>query len=307
DGARGRRTASRERRRARSRRAGLRGAALRAPPPRADGELRRAPGVRRTDAATRSPPPRPPARDPRPLQGRDDGRLRPALPPLDGTAPQGGPGARRLRPARRHAGPRARGSRGGLGLRDARGRAGSRRRGRAPGRRPARRPRRARGRRRARARARRRRREARADGREGADEDQVRPSAPEGDVTAPAGQAQTAVRITRRPDAGPEVLRARDPVTIVIFGASGDLARRKLIPALFRLQESSYLPERYAVVGFARTPMSDDQYRDSMRQALADADGGRAPVADSPLLQALHYSAGDAGDAASFTRLGERL
>ncbi len=126
-------------------------------------------------------------------------------------------------------------------------------------------------------------------------------------MTAPAGQAQTAVRITRRPDAGPEVLRARDPVTIVIFGASGDLARRKLIPALFRLQESSYLPERYAVVGFARTPMSDDQYRDSMRQALADADGGRAPVADSPLLQALHYSAGDAGDAASFTRLGERL
>ena len=55
-------------------------------------------------------------------------------------------------------------------------------------------------------------------------------------------------------DAGFDILRAKDPVTVVIFGASGDLAKRKLLPALYHLQQSGYLAERYAVIGFSRTP-----------------------------------------------------
>ena len=84
-----------------------------------------------------------------------------------------------------------------------------------------------------------------------------------------------------------EPLRARDPFAIVIFGASGDLSKRKLIPALYELRVAGYLPERYAVVGFSRTPMSDEQYREAMRQELAghSADGGEVP-ADDPLVRA---------------------
>ena len=61
---------------------------------------------------------------------------------------------------------------------------------------------------------------------------------------------------------GSELIRAKDPFTLVIFGASGDLAKRKLIPALYYLKESGYLADRYAVLGFSRTPMSDEAYRD---------------------------------------------
>ena len=73
------------------------------------------------------------------------------------------------------------------------------------------------------------------------------------------GRLTASVSATRREglvDAGFDLIRAKDPVTIVIFGASGDLAQRKLIPALYHLQAGGYLPERYAVIGFSRTPMT---------------------------------------------------
>src|SRR5215471_9976596 len=52
-----------------------------------------------------------------------------------------------------------------------------------------------------------------------------------------------------------------DPVTVVLFGASGDLAKRKVIPAMYDLAIHGALGPRYAIVGFARTPMSDDSFR----------------------------------------------
>jgi glucose-6-phosphate 1-dehydrogenase len=111
--------------------------------------------------------------------------------------------------------------------------------------------------------------------------------------------------------AGYEGIRAEEPVTVVIFGASGDLAKRKLIPALYHLQADGYLPERYAIVGFSRTPMSDEAYRESMLAALRgqvkDEGTGTAVAADHPVLRALYYQAGDAGDVESFSRLKERL
>ena len=54
-----------------------------------------------------------------------------------------------------------------------------------------------------------------------------------------------------------------DPCAIVIFGASGDLTRRKLIPALFELANCGSLASRFAIVGFARSPMSDAAFQDS--------------------------------------------
>ena len=52
-----------------------------------------------------------------------------------------------------------------------------------------------------------------------------------------------------------------DPCTIVIFGASGDLSRRKLVPALYGLAAQNCLARRFAIIGFARTPMTDEAFQ----------------------------------------------
>ncbi len=115
-----------------------------------------------------------------------------------------------------------------------------------------------------------------------------------------------------------EPLRVRDPFALVIFGASGDLSKRKLIPALYQLQAAGYLPDRYAVIGFSRTPMSDEQYREAMRSELQRRSGdgagasttdasGATVAADDPLIRALHYQPGNNDDRESFLQLKERL
>ncbi len=61
---------------------------------------------------------------------------------------------------------------------------------------------------------------------------------------------------------------AVDPCAMVIFGASGDLTRRMLLPALYDLALDQQLPPRFAVVGFARTELSDEQFRNQALQAV---------------------------------------
>ncbi|MDB5333012.1 MAG: glucose-6-phosphate 1-dehydrogenase [Phycisphaerales bacterium] len=58
------------------------------------------------------------------------------------------------------------------------------------------------------------------------------------------------------------------PCALVIFGASGDLAKRKLIPAIYEMAREKLLPEQFALVGYARSPMSDDAYRAECREAV---------------------------------------
>src|SRR3954454_370990 len=58
------------------------------------------------------------------------------------------------------------------------------------------------------------------------------------------------------------------PTTLVIFGASGDLTKRKLLPAIYHLARNHRLPPRFAVVGVGRTQMSDDRFRDQFRHSL---------------------------------------
>src|SRR5262245_14456907 len=127
--------------------------------------------------------------------------------------------------------------------------------------------------------------------------------APQSAQSSPEPSQSMSVRVRRSAAEGGAALplRAEDPVTIVIFGASGDLAQRKLLPALGQLQRAGYLPERYAVIGFSRTPMSDEKFRDVMRAALRERAGDCAgPTDGDPLIQALHYQPGDAGDPGSF-------
>src|SRR5437773_11818469 len=58
-----------------------------------------------------------------------------------------------------------------------------------------------------------------------------------------------------------------NPCAIVIFAATGDLTHRKLIPALYNLAADGELPPAVAVVGFARRPKSDDEFRQEMEEA----------------------------------------
>ena len=63
-------------------------------------------------------------------------------------------------------------------------------------------------------------------------------------------------------------LDAGKPLSIVIIGASGDLARRKLLPALFYIYCQDFLPEDFHLFGFARSPMTDDEFRARCREHL---------------------------------------
>src|SRR5437763_4677211 len=58
-----------------------------------------------------------------------------------------------------------------------------------------------------------------------------------------------------------------EPCTVVLFGASGDLAKRKVIPAMYDLATHNALGPRYAIVGFARTNMTEDAFRTGLGEA----------------------------------------
>ena len=69
---------------------------------------------------------------------------------------------------------------------------------------------------------------------------------------------------------GLRVRRRPDPCLLVIFGASGDLTSKKLMPALYSLAFRRLLPEKFGIVGAARSEETDDAFRERMRQAVAD-------------------------------------
>src|SRR5580692_3916926 len=62
--------------------------------------------------------------------------------------------------------------------------------------------------------------------------------------------------------------RPGDPCVMVIFGASGDLTKRKLIPALYNLAKAGLLSREFALVGFARNEMTSDQFREKINQEI---------------------------------------
>jgi len=96
---------------------------------------------------------------------------------------------------------------------------------------------------------------------------------------------------------------------MVIFGASGDLNKRKLLPALYRLAYERRLPSTFSVIGTSRSQFSDDAFRGAMRQAVKQF------LEDSPFdedlwnsfAQNLHFVAGDLGDSGLYTALQNKL
>lgn len=100
-----------------------------------------------------------------------------------------------------------------------------------------------------------------------------------------------------------------DPATIVIFGGSGDLSKRKLVPALYELHCEKQLPKETAIVGYARTGESDETYRAEMKAAVAEF-ARKKPVDEADwnaFASRLHFYRGDLTIPKNFADLKTRL
>ena len=100
-----------------------------------------------------------------------------------------------------------------------------------------------------------------------------------------------------------------EPCSVILFGASGDLAKRKVIPALYDLAQHDSLGERYAILGFARTPMTDETFRATIGEAAKTISevGPIEPAKWNAFSSNLYYSAGEYGDPNSYVKLAKRL
>ena len=83
----------------------------------------------------------------------------------------------------------------------------------------------------------------------------------------------------------------------MLFGATGDLAKRKLLPGLFHLAAAGLMPDRYRIVGTARRPITDDEFREHARQAAADF-GRTKPEGDAwtAFAQTLSFGSSQPGE-----------
>ncbi len=118
-------------------------------------------------------------------------------------------------------------------------------------------------------------------------------------MTAPSNPFQDPLRFERRVP----------PCVLVIFGANGDLTKRKLLPALYRLAYEHRLPPGFAVVGNSRTEMTHETFREKMRESVEQF------IEETPfeekiwndLATGLYYETGDLKDPACYRRIASRL
>ncbi len=108
---------------------------------------------------------------------------------------------------------------------------------------------------------------------------------------------------------GMRLRRTPDPCAMVIFGASGDLTQRKLIPALYYLARERMLPAGFSVVGCSKTRYTHEQFRQKMREALrkySQLSSGDDAFLQS-FLKGVFYLADDFGDPKAYSQLGKQL
>jgi glucose-6-phosphate 1-dehydrogenase len=107
---------------------------------------------------------------------------------------------------------------------------------------------------------------------------------------------------------GPSKQKKPDPCSFVIFGVTGDLAHRLVIPALYNLAATDLLPDKFCIVGIARKAMSNDTLRDSLMKGLHEF--ATRPVDNATakrLLECVTCIAADPKEPASFDRMREHL
>ena len=108
---------------------------------------------------------------------------------------------------------------------------------------------------------------------------------------------------------GLQVERMPEPNAVVIFGASGDLTKRKLVPALYNMELEGLLPNAFAVIGFARRSIPDEEFRAQMLEGINDFSRNRPakPEVWQAFSEKLHYCAGNFDDPAAYQALAAAL
>jgi glucose-6-phosphate 1-dehydrogenase len=102
--------------------------------------------------------------------------------------------------------------------------------------------------------------------------------------------------------------RTPEPLIMVIFGASGDLTQRKLVPAIYQLKRDRRLPPEMTIVGFARREWSDDFFREHLRKGIEQfSDGIDTPELWEDFARGLFYCSGNMDDPDSYLKLQQRL
>lgn len=94
---------------------------------------------------------------------------------------------------------------------------------------------------------------------------------------------------------------------LVIFGASGDLAKRKLIPSLFDLFDQDLLPDQFAIIGAGRSDLGDDNFRNSMREGIEEFSQSEKKERVDEFLKSIFYQSMNVKSVESFRVLNERL
>ena len=120
-------------------------------------------------------------------------------------------------------------------------------------------------------------------------------------MSATATVAPEVTQIPKSPERTPE------PTVVVIFGASGDLTKRKLLPALFHLEQAGLLPEKFAVVGVARRPLQDEFTKD-MQEGITKYGGvDQADEKLAPFMKKVRYHAMNFDDHEGYAKLQQML
>ena len=103
-------------------------------------------------------------------------------------------------------------------------------------------------------------------------------------------------------------MNTNPPCIMVIFGAAGDLTKRKLIPALYNLKKSNLLSDNFAVIGVARAEINDQEFRRRLSDEVREfASEEIEPEVWQWLEDRLYYLSGDFNDDQTYSRLRELL
>src|SRR5438128_1912244 len=98
-----------------------------------------------------------------------------------------------------------------------------------------------------------------------------------------------------------------DPFVMILFGATGDLAARKLYPSLFGLWQAELLPKNWAIVGTGRKAIGDDAFRDTVAESLQTFRSGATKDQATEFVKHLYYQPVDAKTTEGFGALQARV
>ena len=101
--------------------------------------------------------------------------------------------------------------------------------------------------------------------------------------------------------------RSAKPCVLVIFGATGDLTKRKLVPSLMGLAKDELLPSGFAVVGFARRPWTDESFREVLKDGVEQFGRSDTMAAWEQHAQAFSYHQSDFANEEGYATLREKL